>query len=425
MLAFVSSIFYLWILHLYFHNFLFERNLHPIAGSAVWAGFYFIHFFILTKIQPFILTFILGCVLLTILCRILYTSSCQRIIFTCLTIYISGMLIEICVSVFLQLIGFSGGGTASLGSILSKLIMLAAVHAVTLFRQKQNRSEPTLFYWILLVIITLSSILTIYTVFLFLQSADHSTDKLLCISSILSLLLINIVVYIIYDKLSAAADLHIQLLITRQQMTRYHEALANKKANDSFFISERHNLKNQLVGIRAYALKKQTAEIVCFINELLNESEFGLTPGSFTDNILVDSLLYSKKNLACQHNIRYLVTTDLPDALPFPDADLCILIGNALDNAFEACLDCQNKTGFVKAVIQYKTNCLYCHFENPYNAPLIPSHSGFFHSTKGDYLKHGYGLRSIQYIVSKYDGTLSIETENNIFALKILLYAPQ
>ncbi len=425
MLAFISSIFYLWILHLYFRTSFSKRDLQLVAKITVWIGFYFMHSFILANIQPFLLTFILGCCLLIILCESICIASHQRIIFTCLIIYIFGMLAEICVSVFLQLIGFSGEGIASLGSVISKLILLAAVHAITIFRQQQSQNEPSFFYWILLVVITLSSILAIYTVFLFLQSANSSIDRLLSTLAILALLLINVAVYIIYDKLSAATDLHIQILMMRQQIARYHETLANKKANDFFFATERHNLKNQLIGIRAYALKNQTTEIVDFINTLLHENEFGLTPSSFTDNILVDSLLCSKKNLASQGNIRYSVNTSIAACLPFPDADLCTLIGNALDNAFEACLTHKNAAGFVNVTIQYKTNCLYCHFENSYYGTISFSQSHFFHSTKPDRLKHGYGLRSIKYIASKYDGTLSISTENNTFSLKVLLYAPQ
>lgn len=425
MLTFIASLFYLWILYLYFNNFFPPRRIPLVIKSCIWFGFYLIHYLTLKYTQRFLPTFILGSILLLLLCKCLYKAKYKRLIFICLSVYISGTLIEICVLIVLQLIGNVNEGTNSLGSIISKLIMLAIVHAITIFKRQLSRNEPALFYWILLIVITLSSIWIIYTIFLFSQTTTFPFHKILSTFAILFLLLINMAIYMIYDKLSFTTDLHIQLILMRQQMTRYHEALANKWANDSLFIKERHNLRNQLIALRAYALQNQTEEIINFINSLLNENEFGLVSYSFSENTLVDSLLCSKKNLANQNKITYTINTNISACLPFSDTDLCILIGNALDNAFECCLSHKNKINFVNVTLQYKTNCLYAHFENPYYGSIKQSHNMAFYSTKSNYLRHGYGLRSIKFIVEKYNGILNISTENNIFSLKILLYAPQ
>ena len=206
------------------------------------------------------------------------------------------------------------------------------------------------------------------------------------------------------------------------QVSHYREVLANKKVNDSLYKMERHNLRNQLIALRAYAVQNQTDEILTFINNLLNENEFGLTSTSFSDNILIDALLCAKKNLAAQNKIIYTANANIPTSLSFSDVDLCVLIGNALDNAFEACLRHKNSENFVSVTLQYKTNCLYCHFENPYYGSLSADHNHFSRSTKSNTLQHGYGLRSIKRIVSKYNGTLDISTDKNTFSLKILLY---
>ena len=42
-------------------------------------------------------------------------------------------------------------------------------------------------------------------------------------------------------------------------------------------------------------------------------------------------------------------------------------------------------------------------------------------TTKNDHNSHGYGMKSIRYIVEKYNGNLIIDCNNNIFVLSILL----
>lgn len=45
-------------------------------------------------------------------------------------------------------------------------------------------------------------------------------------------------------------------------------------------------------------------------------------------------------------------------------------------------------------------------------------------STKGNSGFRGYGVKSIQYTVKKYDGVVSIDTKDNWFELKILVPMP-
>ena len=40
---------------------------------------------------------------------------------------------------------------------------------------------------------------------------------------------------------------------------------------------------------------------------------------------------------------------------------------------------------------------------------------------KKDKENHGYGLKSIHYTVNKYDGAVSIDTNENWFELKVLI----
>ena len=57
---------------------------------------------------------------------------------------------------------------------------------------------------------------------------------------------------------------------------------------------------------------------------------------------------------------------------------------------------------------------------NP-NVEKIILKDGLPLTTKNDHNSHGYGMKSIRYIVEKYNGNLIIDCNNNIFVLSILL----
>ena len=43
-------------------------------------------------------------------------------------------------------------------------------------------------------------------------------------------------------------------------------------------------------------------------------------------------------------------------------------------------------------------------------------------TTKTDKTNHGYGLKSVKETVEKYDGTIEINPEDNIFTVTVVLY---
>ena len=45
-------------------------------------------------------------------------------------------------------------------------------------------------------------------------------------------------------------------------------------------------------------------------------------------------------------------------------------------------------------------------------------------TTKNNTVEHGYGMKSIQAVVSKYNGQLEIHTDHNIFELDIMFPVP-
>lgn len=64
---------------------------------------------------------------------------------------------------------------------------------------------------------------------------------------------------------------------------------------------------------------------------------------------------------------------------------------------------------------------LLINVQNSYEDKLKKD-KGFYETTKGDGLKHGIGLQNVKRVVNKYNGSINILDENEIFDVKVVLY---
>lgn len=377
---------------------------------------------VLSQIEEALLLFGANCILTALIGCTLYQGSVKKIIFLSAIGCAIGMLSEVFVAFLLQLFEYSIDSTITIGLIASRLILLSMVHAVSIYQHQRAHDTPSLLCWILLICITFFSIFIIHTIYYLKQYNNSVLGNPLSFIAAILLLLMNISFYIFYNNLADAANRQIENYMMDHQLKHYEELRANTKAQLEHFKREKHNLKNQLLAIRAYALQAQDAEIIDFINKLLSDPDFGLTPLSICENLLLDTLLSSKINIAGEYNIEYTWDISVPAQLPIDNADLCILIGNAIDNAFDACMQDDTQSKLVHISIKYKAGRFYCCFENTFSHKLITSKNTLFASTKANISDHGLGLPSIRNIVSKYNGLLDISTEGNLFTLSIILH---
>jgi two-component system sensor histidine kinase AgrC len=112
--------------------------------------------------------------------------------------------------------------------------------------------------------------------------------------------------------------------------------------------------------------------------------------------------------VARQAGIKLKREFDLLDAkLPIPEEDLCVLLGNALDNAIEASQKVAAESKTVDLLIRQDKGVFQIRVQNPY--AVSPSFvNGSFHSSKGDPQNHGFGIASMKQIVDKHSGNLLI-----------------
>lgn len=178
-----------------------------------------------------------------------------------------------------------------------------------------------------------------------------------------------------------------------------------------------HDLKHQIHILRA---EEDADKREAYLTGMENEIKF-YEAQNRTGNHVLDTVLASKSAYCMKYGITLTCVADgtLLDGMDV--VDISTIFGNALDNAieYEQKVKEKEKRLIHVSVFEHK-GFLMIRFENYFEGKLeydgdLPM------STKDDSYYHGYGLKSIQYTVSKYDGVVNVGHKDNWFELKVLV----
>ena len=92
-----------------------------------------------------------------------------------------------------------------------------------------------------------------------------------------------------------------------------------------------------------------------------------------------------------------------------------------IDNAIEAVLPNSDSSNTIKLLARYEKETLIVTCINSYKGKLIFNPSGELITSKSDSTNHGYGIYSIKKVATKYHGSVSIDFNNSMFTIKVLL----
>ncbi len=183
-----------------------------------------------------------------------------------------------------------------------------------------------------------------------------------------------------------------------------------------------HDMNHHLQMIYHLAKKNGISEITEYINAISAPID-GLSDTTWSGVDIVDAILNHTLLEAQKQGIGMDVNAEFPNDCNITSDDICVILFNLLDNAMEACLRRMRQTGspaHIKVTIRRIHQFLIIKIQNP----CIPPRKlfGIFPTTKTDVRHHGIGLRNVREKVEKYNGSLEIEVEDDIFTATALLF---
>ncbi|MDE5825187.1 MAG: ATP-binding protein [Lachnospiraceae bacterium] len=146
------------------------------------------------------------------------------------------------------------------------------------------------------------------------------------------------------------------------------------------------------------------------------------SPLLYCKNSAVNALIVYYADLAQKHEIIFDANTDYPTASLLSDADAVVLLGNLLENAMDACTHQMLHDKFIHLRIKAFQEMLIITLDNSYSGQIHKEGAEFISSKNG---QKGIGTVSVKKIVSKYNGILKFNYDDNQFHASVMLRISQ
>ena len=216
-------------------------------------------------------------------------------------------------------------------------------------------------------------------------------------------------------------------IILEKQVSSLQEHMGEMERVYSGIRGMRHDMKNTISLIMQLAAGKEE-ELKAYLEEL-NETMDRLEFRFKTGNTVVDTLLNMKYHeiASTVPNLRMDVEgLQFPEKLFIQSYDIGIIIGNALDNAIEACRKLKVKDADAEAFIRIssfqKRELFFLKVENSFDGKVVRKPQNEFPVTdKADRENHGIGLANIKSTAEKYQGTMDFRVKDRVFILSVMM----
>ena len=146
-----------------------------------------------------------------------------------------------------------------------------------------------------------------------------------------------------------------------------------------------------------------------------------VAPLQYSNNLMIDYLVMSFSRKAERKQISLQTDIEVLPELAISDSDLCSLLNNVLQNAFDACTkltDVQKR--WIRLEIRTDENKVYFTCVNSCDGHFL-QYNGKYLTTKGDRASHGYGMGIIRSLCRNNGGAMAAQIDGNRFTMKVAL----
>ena len=180
--------------------------------------------------------------------------------------------------------------------------------------------------------------------------------------------------------------------------------------NEEITRKQRHDLRHQLVVIKELA-GDTNPTLTEYLDSLIHSIPHA--PKKYCENKAVNSIISHYGAICANESISLETKLNVPESdNPVLDNDLCLVFGNLIENAIEACRRLNNSGCFIRlnADIRYKT--LIITMDNSFDGHFTVRNGKYISSKRNDV---GIGLSSIRSVAVKYGGETEFKTNDDVF----------
>jgi signal transduction histidine kinase len=205
-----------------------------------------------------------------------------------------------------------------------------------------------------------------------------------------------------------------QLDVQRKQYSRLTK-------NSERVRAMQHDLRHQLTALRHYSETDDKAGLERYLGELSKGLPLSVTD-SYCQNYAVNAVAGYYLTLAVSEGVRIDVRLDIPeDTGAVQDMDLCVIIGNLIENAVESLRRIKQGDKYIKAHARRSNGMLSIIVENNFDGVWTKDRDHFLSRKTEEDRREGVGLSSVKAVCERYDGLFRTEISDTIWRVSALV----
>ncbi len=423
----LSAFFDMFIMLFYFKIF-FKKHAQKVTGIPYFMGFLFAELILfansilLTDIHsPMkgLYIVVLG-ITVTFFLALFYETNVRTRFFVAFSFQAICALTEIiCACVLVPLLLFTQNmeesNIAPYITTSSKIIAFLIILLIDIFLCRKE-TKRTLSYNILILLTPILSLIIILCLPFELLFKKNTSMMYIMIAS--CLILLNIINYFLLNNVLQIADLKEREKQLNQQIdfqtSKYQQISSAYRSTRSLL----HDTKKHFLYIQECIKEEKNDQVLSYLQESLTHLEQNYSRIN-TGNLVIDAFISNYMTIAKQEAIGYITDIQIDSTrIPIDDYDLCVVLGNLLDNSLNATriIPVPNPRQIEIEIFTSKLEFVI-HIKNTRVKTTISEKTKFY----PEELYHGFGITNIQNIVEKYSGTYSCFPEERSFETIIVL----
>ena len=277
--------------------------------------------------------------------------------------------------------------------------------------------------WAAFIVIPLISIFILVLIYAISLETNLTREHSLFLGFVaIGILVITVLIWIMLIKISKDSEFELQYKLLQQQYKYQNENILQANKSMENISAIRHDMKNKLLVIGQYIKNGDTDNALKMCGACGGEVQ--QSTGTFinTKNSMLNAIVNVKLSQANEKYIdtQVLVTEALEDVA---DTDLCIMLGNVLDNAVEAVSKLPEDNRRIKVKFERKGGYRLIIVKNSIAQSVLKSNPKL-RTTKSDKAMHGIGTKSLEKTVRKYKGEVHYTEKDGLFCVGIVLPIP-
>ncbi len=211
------------------------------------------------------------------------------------------------------------------------------------------------------------------------------------------------------------------MAIMEKQMTAQYESGRMLIDTAEELKRQRHDLKHQYIVLDGFIDEKEYGKAKAYIEKLIKAIPQDNVKVYCRNDALNAIITYYAK-AAEDNNIKYDISLEIPPEISkgsdLTESQLCMVFGNLLENAVEACCRTESQGRFIKLCSYIKAGILYIAMDNNCDGNIHIENGGFISSKRNEI---GTGINSITAIAKKHGGDAKFNVNGDIFESSVYI----